>query len=75
MSEVEETLNRMQTHKNVQGIVIVNGDGAIIRSTYTNERKEEGTPKIIQEMLSLDSYRSWLPRPATQSVTSTPITT
>jgi len=25
MSEVEETLNRMQTHKNVQGIVIVNG--------------------------------------------------
>jgi predicted regulator of Ras-like GTPase activity (Roadblock/LC7/MglB family) len=42
MSEVEETLNRMQTHKNVQGIVIVNNDGAIIRSTYTNERKEEG---------------------------------
>jgi dynein light chain roadblock-type len=43
MSEVEETLNRMQTHKNVQGIVIVNNEGAIIRSTYTNERKEEGT--------------------------------
>lgn len=42
MSEVEETLNRMQTHKNVQGIVIVNNEGAIIRSTYTNERKEEG---------------------------------
>ena len=40
MSEVEETLNRMQTHKNVQGIVIVNSEGAIIRSTYTNERKE-----------------------------------
>lgn len=34
----------MQTHKNVQGIVIVNNEGAIIRSTYTNERKEEGTP-------------------------------
>jgi hypothetical protein len=30
----------MQTHKNVQGIVIVNGEGAIIRSTYTTERKE-----------------------------------
>ena len=29
----------MQTHKNVQGIVIVNGEGAIIRSTYTSERK------------------------------------
>jgi dynein light chain roadblock-type len=47
MSEVEETLNRMQTHKNVQGIVIVNNEGVIIRSTYTNERKEEGISKII----------------------------
>lgn len=33
----------MQTHKNVQGVVIVSNDGAIIRSTYTNERKDEGT--------------------------------
>lgn len=48
MSEVEETLNRMQTHKNVQGIVIVNNEGAIIRSTYTNERKEEGTLYLIK---------------------------
>lgn len=47
MSEVEETLNRMQTHKNVQGIVIVNNEGAIIRSTYTNERKEEGMHYLI----------------------------
>lgn len=36
MSEVEETLNRMQTHKNVLGIVIVNKEGNIIRSTYEN---------------------------------------
>lgn len=34
----------MQTHKNVQGIVIVNNEGSIIRSTYLNERKEEGNP-------------------------------
>lgn len=47
MSEVEETLNRMQTHKNVQGIVIVSNEGAIIRSTYTNERKEEGRNAAI----------------------------
>ena len=40
----------MQTHKNVQGIVIVNNDGAIIRSTYTNERKEEGNSAITQAM-------------------------
>ena len=45
MSEVEETLHRIQTHKNVQGIVIVNGDGNIIRSTYQNEKKEEGKIK------------------------------
>jgi predicted regulator of Ras-like GTPase activity (Roadblock/LC7/MglB family) len=41
----------MQTHKNVQGIVIVNNDGAIIRSTYTNERKEEGTSPLTQATL------------------------
>lgn len=39
MAEVEETLNRMQTHKNVQGIVIVNSEGSIIRTTYQNEKK------------------------------------
>lgn len=39
MSEVEETLNRMQTHKNVQGIVIVNSEGIVIRTTYQNEKK------------------------------------
>lgn len=54
MSEVEETLNRMQTHKNVQGIVIVNGEGAIIRSTYTNERKEEGNAlaRLIPQLVT-----------------------
>ena len=29
----------MQTHKNVQGIVIVNNEGTIIRCTYQNEGK------------------------------------
>jgi hypothetical protein len=33
MAEVEETLNRLKTHKNVQGIMIVS-HGAIIRNTY-----------------------------------------
>lgn len=42
MSEVEETLNRIKTHKSVQGIVIVNNEGNIIRSTYSNDKKEEG---------------------------------
>jgi hypothetical protein len=29
----------MQTHKNVQGVVIVNNEGTIIRSTYQNDSK------------------------------------
>jgi len=40
ISEVEETLNRMQTHKNVQGIVIINAEGHVIRTTYQNEKKD-----------------------------------
>eukprot|EP00736_Rhodelphis_marinus_P007858 Rmarinus@m.21626 len=32
-SEVEETLKRIQTHKGVLGVVIVNSDGIVIRST------------------------------------------
>jgi predicted regulator of Ras-like GTPase activity (Roadblock/LC7/MglB family) len=44
----------MQTHKNVQGIVIVNAEGAIIRSTFTNERKEEGNLPSTQATPSPD---------------------
>ena len=33
MSEVEETLKRINSHKGVQGIVIVNSEGIPIRST------------------------------------------
>ena len=48
MAEVEETLHRIQTHKNVQGIVIVNAEGHIIRTTYQNEKKDEGTHASTQ---------------------------
>ncbi|EKX54515.1 hypothetical protein GUITHDRAFT_156873 [Guillardia theta CCMP2712] len=34
MNEVEETLRRLQGHKGVQGVVIVNQDGIPIRSTF-----------------------------------------
>ena len=33
MSEVEETLKRINSHKGVQGIVIINAEGIPIRST------------------------------------------
>jgi len=42
MSEVEETLQRIKSHKSVQGIIIVNNEGTTIRSTYQGERKDEG---------------------------------
>ena len=35
-SEVEETIKRIQSHKGVQGIVVVNNDGIPIRSTLEN---------------------------------------
>ena len=42
MSEVEETLQRIKSHKSVQGIIIVNMEGQTIRSTYQGDRKELG---------------------------------
>lgn len=39
---MEDILNRIKTHKSVQGIIIINKEAAIIRTTYTGDRKEEG---------------------------------
>ena len=39
MSEIEETLNRIQTHKAVQGLIIINQDATIIRTSYTEDKK------------------------------------
>ncbi|XP_065827293.1 dynein light chain roadblock-type 2-like [Oscarella lobularis] len=36
MSEIEEVLKRIQQHKGVQGIIIVNNDGIPIRTTLDN---------------------------------------
>ena len=38
MSEVEETLNRIKTHKGVKGIVIANSDGLPLRSTLESSK-------------------------------------
>jgi len=34
MSDVEETLKRIQSHKGVQGVIIWNPEGIAIRSTF-----------------------------------------
>ncbi|KAL8275475.1 hypothetical protein Esti_000607 [Eimeria stiedai] len=33
-AEVEETLNRIKTHKGVRGVIVLGGDGAVLRSSF-----------------------------------------
>jgi hypothetical protein len=48
-SEVEETLKRLQSHKGVEAILIVNHDGIPLRSTMTVEQ----TKKYAEYMSSV----------------------
>mmetsp|Transcript_31903 Transcript_31903/g.68729 ORF Transcript_31903/g.68729 Transcript_31903/m.68729 type:complete len:101 (+) Transcript_31903:56-358(+) len=48
MSEVEETLNRIKTHRGVVGIVIVNSDGAPIRTTLDKKQTEQYAELVSQ---------------------------
>ena len=52
MSEIEEILGRIKTHKNIEGYIITNHQGDIIKSTYVNEKKIEGD-KILQNIPEL----------------------
>jgi dynein light chain roadblock-type len=36
MSEVEDTLKRIQAHKGVQGLIVVNSEGIPVRTTMDN---------------------------------------
>ncbi|KAL6617911.1 roadblock-type dynein light chain, partial [Neocallimastix sp. 'constans'] len=47
-SEVEETIKRLQSHKGVEGIVIVNSDGIPIRSTLDNNLTVQYSALITQ---------------------------
>ena len=52
-SEVEETLKRLQSHKGVEAILIVNHDGVPLRSTMTVEQ----TKKYAEHMSSVSRSR------------------
>ncbi|EDQ91313.1 uncharacterized protein MONBRDRAFT_31547 [Monosiga brevicollis MX1] len=41
MSEVEETLKRISAHKGVEGILIIDKDGAPIKSTLDNALRNQ----------------------------------
>ncbi|GFH49084.1 hypothetical protein CTEN210_05560 [Chaetoceros tenuissimus] len=41
MSEVEETLQRIKSHKGVEGIIIMTQEGSILQSTLTEEQSKQ----------------------------------
>ena len=41
MSEIEDTIQRIKTRRTVKGVVIVNNEGNIIRSTFKDKEKSE----------------------------------
>jgi len=48
LSEVEETIARIKSHKNVEGVLIMNADGAIITSTLSDEESIENAALLSQ---------------------------
>lgn len=47
-SEVEETLKRIQSHKGVKGVLIMNSEGVPIRSNLPAEETENYTALVSQ---------------------------
>lgn len=47
MSEIEEILGRIKTHKNIEGYIITNYQGEIIKTTYTGDKKVEGDKLLL----------------------------
>ncbi|CAI9744501.1 dynein light chain roadblock-type 2 [Octopus vulgaris] len=48
MSEVEETLKRIQSHKGVQGIIVINQEGIPIRTTMDNSTTVQYAGLILE---------------------------
>ena len=42
MSEVEETISRIKSHKSIEGLLITDKDKKTIRTNYTGEKLSEG---------------------------------
>lgn len=53
-SEVEEILQRIKTHKNIEGYIITNNQGELIKTSYTTNNKVEGD-KIVSNVIDLVS--------------------
>lgn len=48
MSDVDETINRLKTHKNVIGVVVVNSEGSTIRTTLDPKQTSQYSTLISQ---------------------------
>ena len=48
LSEVEETLARIKSHKGVEGVLILSRDGAVIQSTLSEEQSLEHAALLSQ---------------------------
>jgi hypothetical protein len=48
MSEVEETLKRIQSHRGVEGVLIINNEGTTLKSTMSPEDTEQHAALISQ---------------------------
>jgi hypothetical protein len=46
MSEVEETISRIKSHKSVEGLLITDKEKRIIRTNYTGDKAPEVTPNF-----------------------------
>lgn len=67
--EVEETIKRIQSHKGVKGVLIMNTEGIPIRSNFSPEDTENYASLVSQVVNSiiptflLTCFQSWLSRP------------
>ncbi|KAF2078527.1 hypothetical protein CYY_000152 [Polysphondylium violaceum] len=47
MSEIEESFKRIQTHKGVVGVLIINRNGSVIKSTFDQETSVSYSKMVI----------------------------
>lgn len=59
---VEETINRIKG--SVKGVIIVNYNGGIVRTTFESNKKES-TSQIIQARIMQSIFPSWRQKPET----------
>ena len=59
-SQVENTLNRINTHRGVKGVMIVNSNGVAIKSTMSQKQTIEYGSLIKQFTTNVESTVTWL---------------